>query len=238
MGGTTRQGSILRAREEAGERPVDAIADYTRVIELAPRFDLAYLYRAELYDEIGRYDAAFLDFQRAIELSPSLGEAHRLFAIHDRDYRSRVSADFRVRKAIELDDCDGAFEVHNVDCNQNYYILGVLQEGYYDLAAPISTALQAVRFWPAAPEPYCLLANLYERTGDLARAVENARIYLEFPEEDRYPNCEPDARRIASGNALTPTPKDPVEVTPGEPIPSTGPGDCIDFDATTACTPL
>jgi hypothetical protein len=228
----------LRAREEASESQIDAIEDYTRTIELAPQFDLAYLYRAELYDEIGHHDSALADLQQAIGLSPSLGEAHRLFANHERRFGVLGAAHLRIRKAIDLDQCKGAFEGHNVDCNEDYYILGVLQEGYYDVEEPIATTEQAIRFWPEAPEPYCLLATLYERSRDLSKAVENARLYLSFPQVDRFPNCEPDARRIAARVTLTPAPTSVQTTKPTWPTPTAdGIGDCIDFDSGTSCAP-
>lgn len=228
----------LRAREKARDHPVDAIEDYTTAIELEPEFDLAYLYRAELYDEIGSREEASADFLRALELSPTLGEAHRFFARHERDAGNSSAAMFRIRKAIELDNCTGAFEALNVDCNDDYYLLAVLQEGYYDLQEPIANLLQAVRFWPDAPEPYCVLASLLERAGDLPAASNYARKYLDFPEEDRFLICEPEARRIANGITLTPPPTAGPTMMPEATPLATGGENCIDFSSKTSCTPF
>lgn len=231
----------LRARGEARDQPNDAIADYSRVIELAPQFDLAYLYRAELFDEIGNYQSASADFLKAVELTPSLGEAYLLLARHERDIERNLSAaNFRVRKAIELHECAGAFEEYNVDCNADYYLLGLLQINYYDLQEPIATLEQAVRFWPDTPEPYCVLATLHERADEMETAIEYARAYLDFPEDDRYPNCEADAIRIAKLSRSTAArPSTTPSVTPVSsrtPTGASGIGDCIDFDAA-SCAP-
>lgn len=232
----------LRAREEASGDPIQAIEDYTTAIRLEPRFDLAYLYRAELYDEVGDHQAASTDFLKAIDLSPSLGEAHLLFARHERDFaRDITAAFFRVRKAIELDGCEGDFEKYNVDCNEEYYLLGVLQTGYYDLQEPIVTLEQAIRFWPQAPEPYCVLATYYERSSRTEDAVAYAQKYLDFREEDRFLNCELDARRIVSRVTASPGPSFQQTVSPIDettrPTPSGSIGDCIDFSQAT-CPPF
>lgn len=237
---------FLRGRSEAAdEKFAEAATDYSKAIELAPDFDLAYLYRAQVYDSIGAHDSAYEDFLKAIELSPSLGEAHRLFGIHERS-RDLTAANFRIRKAIELDGCHGAFEVYNIDCAEDYYQLGVLQANSYDVSEPIATAEQATRFWPNAPEPYCLLATLYERAGDQEQAVAYALSYLDFADEDRYPECEADARRIAVGASpsavvLTPSPTPVSAPASGEEQfaspPPTNIGTCIDFSSETSCAP-
>ncbi len=150
----------MRARGEAGDHPNDAIADYSKVIGLAPRFDLAYLYRAQLNDGTGDHQSATTDYKRAIDLTPTLGEAYRLLARHEYDANDLLYAFTYAHKAIELDTCAGAFEEYNVDCNDDYYLLGTLEAKYYDVTEPTTAAEQAIRFWPKAPEPYCLLATL------------------------------------------------------------------------------
>ena len=49
----------------------DALADFTRAIELDPRDAGALASRAQTYRLMGRYDDALADFTSAIELDPS-----------------------------------------------------------------------------------------------------------------------------------------------------------------------
>ena len=111
---TDRQG-----REEADQEPTaivdqgksyrergrydEALADFTRAIELNPDDDSAIASRGETYRLSGRYDEALADFNRAIELNPdyawaiaSRGETYRDMGRYD-----EALADFN--RAIELD---------------------------------------------------------------------------------------------------------------------------------------
>jgi len=185
----------LRARQDASDKPESAIEDYSRVIELEPTFDLAYLYRAQLYDRVADFGLAQQDFLKALELSPRLAEAHRVTGQFERQ-RGLPGAHFRARKAIELDMCEGGFEGYNVDCAEDYFLLATLQANAFDLYEPIATAQQAIRFWPDAVQAYYVLSTLYERIGDIATAASYARQYLDFPEEDRFSESEADAKRI------------------------------------------
>ena len=143
-----------------------------------------------------------------------------------------------------------------MDCNDDYYLLGILEAKAYDVNEPIAAAEQAIRFWPKAPEPYCLLATLYERAGDVTKAVTYARQYLDFPAADRFPQCEPDAKRIlglgdsGSGGgptmvtttavpsgSSTPTPIRIEAGASGTPVAS-GIANCIDFRESSTCAPF
>ena len=80
----------------------DALADYTKTIELNPRGALAYNFRADLYKELKRYDEAFADYEKAIELEPGnefmyqdLGELYEKLKQYD-----KAIADYT--KVIEL----------------------------------------------------------------------------------------------------------------------------------------
>jgi tetratricopeptide (TPR) repeat protein len=49
----------------------EALADYTRAIELDPSDAEFFGSRGQAYQAIGRYDEALADFNRAIELDPN-----------------------------------------------------------------------------------------------------------------------------------------------------------------------
>ena len=64
------QGLIHNERGEYHE----AIAAFTRAIELDPTFALAYSNRGRAYIELEQYEEAIADYDKAIELDPSLKE--------------------------------------------------------------------------------------------------------------------------------------------------------------------
>jgi tetratricopeptide (TPR) repeat protein len=185
----------LRARGEADKEPDKAIRDYSRVIELEPRFDLAFMYRGQLLDEKGQYEAGLEDYLKALELGLNLGEVHRSLARNGQRGGSGA-AHFDIRRAIELDRCEGAFEQYNVDCAEDFYTLATLQDHFLDLNEPIENAKRAIKYWPRAVEAYYVLAVLYERIGATATAADYARQYLEFPKDERYDASEGNAKRI------------------------------------------
>ena len=101
--------TLVIALEERGEdhrlakRYDEALADYTRAMELDPGNAWAIIGRGETYRLMGRYDEALADFTRAIELDPGnawaiagRGETYRLMGRYD-----EALADFN--RAIELD---------------------------------------------------------------------------------------------------------------------------------------
>jgi len=176
----------LRGRWDASEKPEHAIQDYTRAIALEPRFDLAYLYRGNLYADQGDIDAADRDFEMAVALSPNTGEVHEIIA-HDRNGRGNKESEEAIKKAIELNNCERGFEQWNYDCALDYSLLAHLQ-GYYDedfdVHVSIRTAEQAIGFYPDLPDPYFILASAYLVTDDPERARQYAAKYLSFPKDD------------------------------------------------------
>lgn len=67
--------ALLRTR--AG-RTEEAVADYSKAIELSPNRIPAYMGRAVLYNVLKEYNKALADASRAIELDPKNGEAYTL----------------------------------------------------------------------------------------------------------------------------------------------------------------
>jgi tetratricopeptide (TPR) repeat protein len=53
------------------ERYDEALADFTRAIDLAPKYAWAITDRGETYRLMERYDEALTDFTRAIEIDPT-----------------------------------------------------------------------------------------------------------------------------------------------------------------------
>ncbi|MBI1921769.1 MAG: tetratricopeptide repeat protein [Geobacter sp.] len=80
-----------------------AIADYTRAIELDPKYAHAYNNRGNAYNDKGQLDPAIADYTRAIELDPKFVTAYnnRGCAYYGRGQYDQAIADHT--RAIELD---------------------------------------------------------------------------------------------------------------------------------------
>jgi len=52
------------------------ISEYTKAIELNPKFAMAYVKRGMAYHKKGQYDQAISDFNKAIELNPEYAKAY------------------------------------------------------------------------------------------------------------------------------------------------------------------
>jgi len=65
---------------EEGEEWDEAIACYTRAIELAPDWADAHLFRGVLHDQMGQLDKALVNFNQASRLSPADNTAKKLRA--------------------------------------------------------------------------------------------------------------------------------------------------------------
>ena len=97
--GVLKNAEVLKAKGAVQE----AIAEYSRAIELAPQDAAGWSQRGQTYRSLGEYDKALADFSKAIELEPTYllawinrGAAHRELKQYD-----KAIADYS--KAIELD---------------------------------------------------------------------------------------------------------------------------------------
>ena len=173
----------LRARWDAEDKPDKAIADYTRVIELQPDFDLAYLYRAQLYEERGDREAARNDYLKSLDLSPALGELHSYYAYFI-DVEDAQAARAHIEEAVRLDRCEGAFDSYNIDCSEVYLLLASLM-GPAEAQKMAETAEQAIRFYGGFADNYFNAMCAYLFLGDKEQARACARSYLDFPNNKR-----------------------------------------------------
>ncbi len=174
----------LLARGEAADDPAAAIEDYTHVIDLQPDFDLAYLYRAELYSEDDRIGDAQRDFARAFVLSPNFGEANSLYANFESVYGDPSKAQDEINTAIRLDNCEDGFQGLNVDCSYDYGTLAELQ-----WQAPPeemrNTAERSIDYYSGDPFPYFEAACAHSRLPEMDLAKQRAQQYLAFPADER-----------------------------------------------------
>jgi tetratricopeptide (TPR) repeat protein len=187
---------FAHARADEGRHPDEQIANYSRAIELAPDFDLALLYRADAYwYSFADYNKAYSDYTSAASLNPKQGEAQRelgwmAYRSADRflspsDERSWFDeAESFAHRAIEAHECEGAFEGANYDCAMDYVLLAHVVYRKSELARAIDAAQRALAYYPADPDAHEIIAIAYAFFGDRDQAIEHAKAYLRFPDDE------------------------------------------------------
>lgn len=199
----------LRAR--GATNTSQAIADYTTAIELAPDFDLAYVYRGDLYSDELVDDLALADFNRALDLDNELTEAYRERAWHLilrlGNYDAAIAD---AQKAAELDRCEGAFEEHNYDCYVNHLALANAfgaRGGPEDAQRAVDEAKKAIAFYPEQPKGYYMAAYYLNALGEVEAARDYGSLYLEHADDGEVDVHLNWARRLVSGSGF---PDDPT----------------------------
>jgi len=177
----------LRARSDTEREHIERdIQDYTRAIQMAPGFDIAYMYRGELYQERGDLEAARADYLRAIELSPDLGVAHRWLATLDQEEGDTASALRRFESGIALDKCEGGFTRYNIECAEDYLLLAGFYTGT-DIEKVRPAAERSIEFYSGFAEPYYQLAVVHYFLDEDLEARRYAETYYHFPQHDVEP---------------------------------------------------
>ncbi len=175
----------LRAKSEAADNEDNkAIADFTKAIDIEPRFDIAYLYRGQLIADNGQSAAARSDFLSALSLSPGLGEVHSAYAFFLHSQGEVMEAGRENRRAIDMDNCLGAFEGWNLDCAEEYNEQAFLDWGLGAEAAQ-QTAEQSITYYPGLAEAHYTSACSSIWIGDTDLAKKRAAEYLAFPASER-----------------------------------------------------
>ncbi len=202
----------LRAR--GADDSSQAIRDFTRAIELAPDFDLAYAYRGALYTEANVPDLAIADLDKALELDPELAEGYRERAWYNIFTGQYDAASADAGKAIELDACNGSFETYNYDCHSNHLYMSLAYGERGDpegLRRGVEEAEAAARFYPERPRPYYLAAYYLASLEEFGPAQDHAVTYLKNAEEFGEPGNLIDwAQRLVSGNVVPDEGGDPA----------------------------
>jgi tetratricopeptide (TPR) repeat protein len=192
----------LRARSDTERRRVPRdFSDYSRAIELAPSFDLAYMFRGALYQDEGKPESARADYEKAIELSPDLGTAHRWLATLEQEEGDREAAMRGFDRGITLDECAGGFTRYNIDCAEGYLLLA----GFYmgtDIEKVRAAAERSVEFYPGFAEPYYQLAVFHHFMDEDDAAQGYAEKYFAFPEGDREVENDASLRALLSESSF------------------------------------
>ncbi len=166
----------------------EAIEQYSKAIELAPDFDLAYLFRSELEaSRIGLTPEGLADLQMAVDLNPELAEAYRDLALNISGHIF-IGAEVPIsyaQRSIQLDQCAGGFVKVNWDCARDYSVLAAVLRFRADVPGSIQAADQALQYYPKSTGPLYQLAMSYEAQDDRNQAVAYARRFLASGAADR-----------------------------------------------------
>jgi tetratricopeptide (TPR) repeat protein len=140
----------------------DAVAYYTKAIQLDPKNWSAYFRRADAYRNLQQYELAIGDYTRCIELDPSRPGP--------RSQRAMTYAEAKQYKAAihDLDDLERLFPEYNVYQNRGIIYATM---GEYDKALADDT--KAVNMDPQRPGPWWNRACLYEKLGKFKEAISD-----------------------------------------------------------------
>jgi len=165
-----------------------AISDYTRAIQLNPRYARAYFFRGNAYSGQGRYDLAISDFTKAIQLYPRDPKTNKTLLPGDisqrrinRDaYFNRGNAYSKQGKyARAISDYTRAIQLDPRFANA-YYSRGSSYYYHMKPALAISDFTKAIQLNPRDPNAYLNRGHTYCKLGKkvLARADQKKVIEL------------------------------------------------------------
>ena len=133
----------------------NAIADYTKIIDIKPQDYLTYERRADVYKELKQYDKAISDYLRCIELMP--GDAYRYDPLG--------------KLYVELKQYDKAIGIHNKRIKINpTQVLGYVYRG--DTYIEMEEYKKAISDYSKAIELDSSSANYYYVRGQCYLALE------------------------------------------------------------------
>lgn len=158
----------FRANNEG--RKDEAIAEYSKAIELDPKLAAAFNNRGIIYDDLEQYQKAIDDYNKAIELDPNYAVAYNnRGTIYDKlKQRQRALEDYD--KAIELDP----------NYKTAYYNRGIT---YDDLEQPqkaIENFSKAIELDPNYTSAYYNRGNIYDDLGQHEKAIEDYNKAIEL----------------------------------------------------------
>jgi tetratricopeptide (TPR) repeat protein len=162
----------MKAYEKAvksadGNKPDDAIKHLRESIQAHPNFYAAYVLLGEQYGKLQRYDEASAAYQKGIELKSDGADAYvglGVTFVKQKKYNEAIAP---LRKGVEL----------NKQTSTPYLFLGLAEMFTGDYAAAEADLLRAYEVGKLAMA-HLYLANLYEQTGNPAKAIDHLKAFL------------------------------------------------------------
>jgi eukaryotic-like serine/threonine-protein kinase len=156
----------------------EAIAIFSRAVELKPDDCLLWLQRGIVYDNLGQSAKAVDDFSKAIELAPKFANAwnNRGAAYTHMSQLEKAVADYST--AIELAPQEVGFRINR---GTAYYNLGQGEKAIDDHTKAIELDTKAAGAWMSRGLAYTLTGQPHKAITDLSKAIEldpkDARIW-------------------------------------------------------------
>ena len=161
-----QQGNFLMMVKQMDQ----AIAAYSRAIELNPKLAEVYNNRGIVYAEKGELDCAIDDYEKAIELDPKFAEAYsnRGATYSEKSEFDRAIAD--CNKAIELNP-----KLANAYCGRS---AAYGAKGEFDRA--IADCNKAIELNPKLADAYSNRGNVHHKRGKIDKAIDDYNKAIEL----------------------------------------------------------
>ncbi len=139
----------------------DAVADYTKAIELDPEESNGYINRANTYSKQDKFEKALADYTKAIELDPTEPDTYsdRGSLYGENGYYDEALADFD--KALEM----------NPESLIAHIYRGALYENTGELDKALEDYQQAVKINPQSADAHNSIGTIYNQQGKLDEAL-------------------------------------------------------------------
>jgi tetratricopeptide (TPR) repeat protein len=151
------------------EKREEAVADYTRAIELNPRFVRAYAKRGLIYYNNNQPDLAHSDFSKAIEVNPRYGVLYFYRGNIYLEQQKLEQAIGEYTKSVELDPLDGDVWFNRAVC---YKKLGKYDLALADYAKAIALSPKDVDVYNNRGHVYFLQEQYDQALADYTKAIE------------------------------------------------------------------
>ncbi|NCR74923.1 MAG: tetratricopeptide repeat protein [Microcystis aeruginosa K13-06] len=179
----------------------EAIADFTKMIDLKPYNSLGYLYRCVAYQHLSDLPKALADCNKAIELQPDLDQAYltrgSLYLFGYSDYQKALAD---LNKAIELTPNAGTI----------YWMRGEIYRQLHNYPQALADCNKAIQLKSDFPFGYNCRGDIYrelhnypQAIADFSKAIELANNsaafyvsrFLAYQQSQDYPNALADIKK-------------------------------------------
>jgi tetratricopeptide (TPR) repeat protein len=184
------EGFLILGDANYGINLDQALADYSKAIELDPKFGAAYSSRGRVYHEKGDLDEALADYCKAIELDPNFEATFvvRGGVYHEKGDLDEALADYS--KAIEL---DSKYAVAYTNRGGVYYEKGNFDEALADYS-------KVIELDPKYAVAYINRGLVYHKKGLKSQAIADYTTYLRLrPDASNRSDIEQVICRLSGG---------------------------------------
>jgi tetratricopeptide (TPR) repeat protein len=149
-----------KAYDDQGNLP-QAIADYSKAIEINPNYADAYCNRGNIYNKLGNFTQAMFDYNKAIEINPDyeLAYNNRGSVYEKQDNLTQALSDYN--KTIEL----------NPKLAEAYNNRGNVYDKQGSFPQALSDYTKAIEINPKFAMAYANLGDVYIKQGNLSQAM-------------------------------------------------------------------